>query len=159
MSDSTRKKIQLGEVLAAVDLNGKDVWGELTEIQQKKDINFFTLNRYMSTSDGNREVQEHHVLVSNERYNKNLFLFMSKHPQLTWQLACSCAEEPQTIRRHNWLSLKKLKNKKVAFLAELFPDDKMADIELLAEITTTKEIKKYCEDLGWDKKQINAIKL
>jgi hypothetical protein len=34
-----------------------------------------------------------------------------------------------------------------------------ADVETLAAITTAKEIKKYCEDLGWDKKAINGIKL
>ena len=159
MSNDTRAKLQLGEVLGAVDLNGKEVWKELSDEQRKKDINFFTLNRYLSTVSGSRDVQEYHVLLTNERYNKYLFDFMKPHPELTWQLACSCAEEPPAIRRHNWLSLKKQKNKTVTFLAELFPDMKMADIETMAEITTTKEIKDYCKNLGWDKKQINAIKL
>jgi len=36
---------------------------------------------------------------------------------------------------------------------------KRKDAETLASITTEKEIKKYCEGLGWDKKQINDIKL
>ena len=45
------------------------------------------------------------------------------------------------------------------FLAELFPNMKRADIETLAAITTDKEIKQYCESLGWDKKEINGIKL
>jgi hypothetical protein len=36
---------------------------------------------------------------------------------------------------------------------------KYADIETLAAITTTDEIKEYCEGLGWDKKAINGIKL
>jgi hypothetical protein len=35
---------------------------------------------------------------------------------------------------------------------------KMSDVETLAVITTDKEIKEYAKDLGWDKKQINAIK-
>jgi hypothetical protein len=33
------------------------------------------------------------------------------------------------------------------------------DIETLAAITTDKEIKEYCQDLGWDKKQIAELKL
>jgi hypothetical protein len=57
------------------------------------------------------------------------------------------------------LPLKKEKNKKEEFLAELFPNMKRADIETLATITTDKEIKQYCESLGWDKKAINGIKL
>jgi hypothetical protein len=36
---------------------------------------------------------------------------------------------------------------------------KRADIETLAEITTDQEIKQYCENLGWDKKQIHGLKL
>jgi hypothetical protein len=36
---------------------------------------------------------------------------------------------------------------------------KRTDVETLAAISTDKEIKQYCEDLGWDKKAINGIKL
>jgi hypothetical protein len=36
---------------------------------------------------------------------------------------------------------------------------KMSDIETMAKITSEKEIKVYCEKLGWDKKQVSAIKL
>jgi predicted CopG family antitoxin len=60
---------------------------------------------------------------------------------------------------HEWIPLKKQKNKKIDFLAELFPTMKMADVETLAAITTDKEIKEYARDLGWDKKQIHGLKL
>jgi hypothetical protein len=36
---------------------------------------------------------------------------------------------------------------------------KMSDIETMAKLTSEKEIKAYCEKLGWDKKQVSAIKL
>jgi hypothetical protein len=36
---------------------------------------------------------------------------------------------------------------------------KSEDLEAMSEITTDKEIKEYCKELGWDKKEINAIKL
>jgi len=55
-------------------------------------------------------------------------------------------------------SSKREKNKKEEFLANLFPNMKRSDIETLAAITTDKEIKQYCESLGWDKKEINGIK-
>lgn len=151
-------EFKLRDILAAVDLDGKEVWDELTDAQ-KKDVTFFTLNRYISNVQGSREVKEHYLVVGNERFNKNLFAVMSKHPKLTWQLACSCSHESRKIQHHEWLSLQKAKNKKVEFLAELFPDMKMSDVETLATITTDKEIKQHCENLGWDKKQVNAIKL
>ena len=82
---------------------------------------------------------------------------MNKHPQLAWLSACSCSYDG-SIQRHKWLGLKKQKNKKVEFLANLFPDKKIDDLETLAAVTSTKEIKEYCEQLGWDKKQLATIK-
>jgi hypothetical protein len=69
-----------------------------------------------------------------------------------------CSHESKKTYFHEWIPLKKQKNKKEEFLAELFPNMKMSDVETLAVITTEKEIKQYCTDLGWDKKQVNAIK-
>ena len=70
-----------------------------------------------------------------------------------------CSHESKKTQFHEWIPLKKEKNKKEEFLAEIFPNMKRSDIETLAAITTDKEIKKYCEELGWDKKEINGIKL
>lgn len=151
-------EFKLKDILAAVDLDGKEVWDELSD-DQKKSVVFFTLNRYISSVQGNQELKEHYILVGNERFNKNLFDVMSKHPKLTWQLACSCSHESKKIQYHEWIGLKREKNKKEEFLAGLFTNMKRADIETLAAITTDKEIKQYCEDLGWSKKEINGIKL
>jgi hypothetical protein len=78
---------------------------------------------------------------------------------LLWQLACSCGQEEKNIHRHEWLGLKREKNKKEEFLKKIFPNMKSADISALAAISDNKEIKDHCRGLGWDKKQIDAIKL
>jgi hypothetical protein len=106
----------------------------------------------------NRELQEHFVLTTNLYYNKH-WNDIQKHPKLVWQTLCLCSHETKKTFFHEWIPLKKQKNKKEEFLANLFPNMKMADIETMAAITTDKEVKAYCEKLGWDKKQINAIKL
>lgn len=151
-------EFKLKDILAAVDLDGKEVWDELTD-EQKKSVVFFTLNRYISNVQGSRDLKEHYLVVGNERFNKHLFNIMSKHPKLAWLSACSCSHDSKKIQHHEWLAVKREKDKKTEFLMELFPNMKRADVETLAAITTDKEIKKYCEDLGWDKKQINGIKL
>ena len=151
-------KLKLNEILAAVDMDAKYLWNDLTE-EQRKSVVFFTLNRYISNVNGNRELQEHYALLANERFNKNLFDLLNKHPKLLWQLACSCAHESKDINFHPWLKVKKEKNKKEEFLAKLFPNMKRDDLITLSEISSVQEIKKYCESLGWDKKDINAIKL
>ena len=150
--------LKLNEILAAVDLNGKEVWDDLTE-EQRKSVGFFTLNRYISSVQGSREDQEHFVLLGNERFNKNLFLLLNKHNKLLWQLACSCGHESKKVFFHKWLKLTKTKDKREDFLSTLFPNMKIEDVRTMAAITSDKEIKEYCKELGWDKKQINAIKL
>ena len=150
--------IRLNEILAAVDLNGKEVWDDLTE-EQRKSVVFFTLNRYISSVQGSREEKEHFVILANEHFNKHLFLLLNKHPKLLWQLACSCGHESKKVFFHKWLKLTKSKDKREDFLSTLFPNMKKQDLETLSAISTDKEIKEYCETLGWGKKEINAIKL
>ena len=148
------------DMIPAVDMGIKELWDAATE-DGRKEIkgDLWNLNRYISVvKSNNRELQEHFVLTVNEFYNKN-WAEISKHPKLQWQTLCLCCHDSKNTYFHEWIGLKKQKNKKEEFLAELFPHMKYSDIETLAKITTDKEIKEYCEDLGWDKKQINGIKL
>ena len=148
------------DMIPAVDMNIKELWDAASE-EGKKEIkgDLWNLNRYISSvKTSNREMQEHFLLTVNEYYNKN-WASISKHPKLQWLSLCACSHESRKTQYHEWLPLKREKNKKETFLAELFPDMKMSDIETLAAITTDKEIKEYCAGLGWDKKEINAIKL
>ena len=147
------------DMIPAVDMGLKELWDAASE-EGRKEIkgDLWNLNRYISsvkTSD--RELQEHFVLTVNEFYNKH-WATIAKHPKLQWQTLCMCSHESKKTHFHEWLPLKREKNKKEEFLAELFPNMKRADIETLAITTTDKEIKQYCESLGWDKKEVNGIK-
>jgi len=147
------------EIIPAVDLGLVDLWDAATE-EGRKEIkgDFWTLNRYISSvKSKDRELQEHFVLTVNSFYNKN-WADIQKHPKLVWMTLCMCSHETKKTYFHEWIPLKKEANKKEKFLADLFPNMKMADVEALANITTDKEIKEYCATLGWDKKQVNAIK-
>jgi hypothetical protein len=145
--------LSLKDQLAAIDLNAKEIWGELSD-KQKKSIVFFTLNRYISSVQGSADRQAHAVIVGNERFNKNLFVIMSKHPKLTWQTACSCSYEDKSIGFHPWIGLKREKDKKLDLLCQLFPDKKIQDLETLNAITDKADIKRYLEASGWDNKRI-----
>jgi hypothetical protein len=152
-----KDEIPLKEILAAIDLNGKEVWDDLAESQQKQ-ITFFTLNRFISSVGGSRELQEHFLILCNERFNKNFF-DLTKHPKLQWLLACSCSHDSKKINYHEYIKIERTKTKKEKFLSELYPHMKLSDIEVLASITSDKEIKDHCKDLGWDDKEIKNIKL
>lgn len=147
------------DMIPAVDAGLKELW-DAASAEGQKEIkgDLWNLNRYISNVNSNdREIQEHFVLTVNEYYNKN-WAAISKHPKLQWQTLCMCAHESKKSFFHEWIPLKKEQNKKVLFLANLFPNMKLADVEVLSAITTDKEIKEYCEGLGWDKKAINGIK-
>jgi hypothetical protein len=72
---------------------------------------------------------------------------------------CLTCHDTRKQFRHEFISLKKHTDKKTELLAELFPNSKLVDLEVMAKINTVEDIKTYCESLGWDKKQINGLKL
>lgn len=148
------------DMIPAVDMGLKELWDAASE-EGRKEIkgDLWNLNRYISNvKSSNQEIQEHYLSAVNEYYNKN-WNEISKHPKLQWLTLAVCSHESKKTQFHEWIPLKKESNKKEKFLADIFPNMKMSDIETLAAITTDKEIKEYAKDLGWDKKQIAEIKL
>ena len=151
------EKIPLKEVLAAVDLNGKSMWDELDEAQQKAlKSEFFILNRYISNVKGrSRETQEHFILTVNEFYNKH-WNTLQKHPKLLWNLLCMCNLDGKSIFFHEWIGFKKKasNNKIYNFLLSLYPEKKEDEVEVLAAMTTTAEAKDLARQYGYEDKVI-----
>ena len=147
-------KVELKEKLAAVDQNVRELWDAMDTDQQKAlKSEFYILNRYVSNVQGQtREVQEHFVLTVNEFFNKN-WNSIQKHPKLLWQLLCMCSYNGNTVFFHQWLGHKKKTGnggKKVKFLEEIYPTRKMDELELLAEMSTDKDLKELGRKYGMD---------
>ena len=148
------EKVELKEKLAAVDQNVRELWDAMDADQQKAlKSECFILNRYVSNVQGQkREVQEHFVLTVNEFFNKN-WNTLQKHPKLLWQLLCMCSYNGSTVFFHQWLGHKKKSGnggKKVKFLEEMYPTRKMDELELLAELSTDKDLKELGRKYGMD---------
>ena len=79
-------KLPIKDILAAVDMNGKSVWDELTD-EERKQVSFWLLNRYVSAVQGSTDDQALAVFKTNEYYNK-IYMVASKHLKLMWQLLC-----------------------------------------------------------------------
>lgn len=151
-------KLALKDILEAVDQGGRDLW-DLFDEEQKKDVKFFLLNRYVSSvRTNNREVQEHFVLATNEYFNKHWNL-LYKHPKLLWQLLCCCGYENKQAYFHEWIGNKKKagEGKKLKLLQELYPSRKMDELEMMSEMMTTKELKHLAEEQCWDDKKIDKF--
>jgi len=154
-------KLEIKDIMAAVDLGAKDLWDSLN-LEQQKSVAFFILNRYLSSVKTNkREIAEHYVEITNEVFNKN-FYNVSKHSKLLWQLMCICSHPDKKIQYHEWIGLKRKadsSNKKVKLLQELYPTAKINDLEVLASLNDKKDIIQLAKDSGWDDKKINEFKL
>ena len=142
-------KLPIKDILAAVDMGATNIWDELSD-DEKKQVSFYLLNRYVSSVKGNREKQELAVFKTNEYYNKNFFT-LQKHKKLLWQLLC-LSGNTKSIAYHEWIGYKKKgsndKNKVVKFLMEMYPNKKQDEVELLANISTKKEIKDWARQHG-----------
>ena len=141
------------DVLACLDSNAKGVWDELTD-EQKKGVNFWLLNRYASSVAGSREAQELAVVMTNQIYNRNWNELGTRHPQLQWQLLCSTHNASASIRKHQWIGFKKKKgnNNAIKLLEKIYPNMKQDEVELLARLSTKKELKELAKEYDIDVK-------
>jgi hypothetical protein len=152
------EKVELKEKLSAVDQNMHELWDAMDAEQQKALKNeFFILNRYVSSvANTTREIQEHYILTVNEYFNKN-WNELQKHPKLLWLLLCMCGFDGKKVFWHEWIGYKRkagTNSKKVKFLAELMPNRKMDEVELIGKLSTDKEVKEFARKHGMDEATI-----
>jgi hypothetical protein len=153
------EKLELKEKIQAVDFGLSELWDELDD-ENKKILKgeFFILNRYISNVKGQpTNIQEHFVYSVNECFNKNWF-DLQQHPKLLWMLLCMCSYDKEQKFFHQWIGFKKkdgnTDNKKIKFLSEIYPTMKIKEIEMLAALTTDKEIIELAKKYGFDDKDI-----
>ena len=149
---ASKQTLPIKDILAAIDMGAKNVWDELTD-EDRKQVSFWLLNRYVSSVKGNREKQELAVFKTNEYYNKN-YMDVSKHSKLQWQLLCMSGNTGK-IEYHQWIGHKKKtgdNSKGVKLLEQIYPNMKQDEVELLARTSTKKELKQLAEEHNIDVK-------
>ncbi|MDA9954411.1 hypothetical protein N9D61_08905 [Planktomarina sp.] len=139
------------EVLASIDTNSKSIWNEL-DAEQKKCVNFWLLNRYASSIVGNRDAQELAIVLTNEYYNKNWNVLGTRHPALQWHLLCATHNATASIRKHQWIGFKKKQgnNNAIKLLQKIHPNMKQDEVEILARLSTKKELKELAKEYDID---------
>ena len=144
-------KLPIKDILAAIDMNAKSVWKEFTD-EERKQVSFWLLNRYVSAVQGSREEQELAVFKTNEYYNKHFNTIgvgkENGHQELMWQLLCMSGAWNK-IKFHPYIGFKKKgtnNNGAIKLLEKIYPNMKSNEVELLAGISTKKELKQLAED-------------
>ena len=145
-------KLNIANEMRQLDRKNRNFYSELTDEERKKFSNYLMI-RWASCVEGSKEMQEFYLIATNERLNKHFFN-ISRHPALQW--LCATAISPgMGTPRHNWISPKKKEAGASGIkrqLAELFPAYKDDEIDLLAKLTTKKELDQYIRDHGRDTK-------
>ena len=145
-------KLNIPNEMRMFDRKVRTFYDDLTA-EEKKKFSTYLMIRWGSAVDGSRDLQEFYVIATNERLNKHFF-DIGRHPKLQWLLATTVSPDIGTPR-HPWIAPKKkeagLSAKRKA-LMEIFPHYKDDEIDVMAEITTQKEIDAYNREAGRDKK-------
>ena len=148
-------KLPIKDILGAVDMNAKSVWKELTD-EERKQVSFWLLNRYVSAVQGAREEQELAVFKTNEYYNKHFNTIgvgkENGHQELMWQLLCMSGAWNK-IKFHPYIGFKKKgtnNNSAIKLLEKIYPNMKNNEVELLAGLSTKKELKELAKEYDID---------
>ena len=147
MAKTNRKFFELRNGLKAVDFRNKDYYDRIDD-QEKSLYSPFMLMRYASSiSSKDKFYVEHYVEMINECVNKHLFTLSSKHKKLCWLLTAMCGALKQQF--HPWIKpMKRVPNKSLKQLQEIFPVAKESDLETLDKIITDRELEELFEAHG-----------
>ena len=141
-------KLSIQNEMACFDLKDRTFYDSLTDDERKKFSNYLMI-RWGSAVEGSRELQEFYLIATNEMLNKHFFA-INRHPKLQW--LCATSVSPGLGKyRHNWIATKKKDVSNSATrkkLADLFPNVKNDDLDVLAAMTTKKELEQYLRDVG-----------
>tara|TARA_B100001057_G_scaffold483598_1_gene560577 strand:- start:2707 stop:3171 length:465 start_codon:yes stop_codon:yes gene_type:complete len=147
---SKRKFFELRNGLKAVDFRNKDYYDRIDD-HEKSLYSPYMLMRYVSSvSSKDKFYIEHYVEMVNECVNKHCFTLGSKHKKLLWILTAMCGSLQQQF--HPWIKpMKRVPNKSLKKLQQLYPTMKESDLETLDKVITDKELEELLESHGIDK--------
>ena len=148
---TNRKYFELRNGLKAVDFRNKDYYDRIDN-QERSLYSPYMLMRYAScVSSKDKFYVEHYVEMVNECVNKHLFTLSGKHKKLLWILTAMCGALKQQF--HPWIKpMKRVPNKSLKQLQQLYPNMKESDLETLDTIITDRELEELLEAHGIESK-------
>lgn len=144
-------KLSIQNEMTQFDRKNREFYDSLSDEERKKFSNYLMI-RWGSAVQGSAELQEFYLVATNERLNKHFFA-INRHPKLQWLCATSVSPDMGT-HRHQWISPKKKEGSNSAVrkqLSELFPSMKNDELDVMAKITSKKDLDQYLQMLGREK--------
>lgn len=145
-------KLDIKRELNAVDRKIYDFYDNLTD-EEKKVFSPFILMRYTSNVQGDRDIQEWFLEMTNECVNKNHWDLSKNHKALLWKLFAATGAGVNCYHPYLAAGKKEKANKIEKLLCEIYPARKLEDIKLLASMMDKKDKEELFDKMGFDKKQ------
>ena len=146
-----KKFFELRNGLKAVDFRNKDYYDRIDDHERSLYSPFMLMRYASSVSSKDKFFVEHYVEMINECVNKNLFTLSSKHKKLCWILTSMCGALQQQF--HPWIKpMKRVPNKSLKQLQQIYPTWKETDLETLDKIITDRELEELLEAHGIETK-------
>jgi hypothetical protein len=145
-------KLDIKQELKAVDLKNYSFYDNLTP-EEKKEFSPYVLMRFVSNVQGDRDVQEHFLEMTNELVNKNHWQLSKDHKGLLWKLYAATGVGVTAYHPYLAAGKKEKANKIEKLLCELYPTMKMKEVKLLASMMDKKDKDELFDKMGFDKKQ------
>ncbi len=147
-----KQDFDLFEALAAIDRKDYKYYDSLSE-EQKQKFNPYMLIVFASSVSGKTEMQQYHLLSTNEFANTNMFNdFIQNHPKLQWLMLCASGLG-KGKQYHSYIpsikdSVASLKDKASLkdikeYYSKIYKNADSDIINELAELYTTLQNKKY----------------
>jgi len=149
-------KLNIANEMRQFDSKNRMFYRELTDEERKKFSNFLMI-RWGSSVQGSTELQQYYLMSCNENFNRHFF-DLARHPELQWLLATTVSPGMGTFR-HDWIKQKKREgssSKAVKFLKQIYTTYSEDELELLAKINTTEDLKQLARKHGWDDRRIKS---
>jgi hypothetical protein len=149
-------KLNIANEMRQFDSKNRMFYRELTDEERKKFSNFLMI-RWGSSVQGSTELQQYYLMACNENLNRHFF-DLGRHPELQWLLATTVSPGMGTFR-HDWIKQKKREggsSKAVKFLRQIYTTYSEDELELLAKINTTEDLKQLARKHGWDDRRIKS---
>jgi hypothetical protein len=145
-------KLDIKRELGAVDQKNYDFYNNLTD-EERKAFSPYILMRYTSNVQGDRDIQEWFVEMTNEMVNKNHWQLSKDHKGLLWKLFAATGAGVSCYHPYIAAGKKEKAVKIEKLLCEIHPAMKMGDIKLLASMMDKADRDELFDKMGFDKKQ------
>lgn len=145
-------KLDIKRELRAVDTKDYEFYNNLTE-EERKAFSPYILMRYTSNVQGDRDIQEWFLEMTNEFVNKHHWTLSKNHKSLLWKLFAATGAGVPAYHPYLASGKKEKANKIEKLLVEIYPSYKLEDIKLLASMMTKTDCDELFDKMGFDKKQ------